>query len=276
MRKCLLGIVFIAGAVLAPISRAAEFAESVVAYTPGVGFATEFGTGLPFTISSSALGEPSRVTPGTFGGPVDPFNPPYLRDQLVSIGAGGSLTVHFANPIRNDAANPFGIDFTIFGNSGLTITNGDFSGGGITDGSMFGAAAFASTRISVSADNLEYFTLAPGLAPVFDGYFPTDGAGDFGMAVNPNAANEAALNGRGLAGLRAIYGGSAGGAGYDIGWAQNSAGNFVALNSISYIRVDVLSGAAEIDGFSVAPEPATWTLLALGGAAGWFFRKRRQ
>lgn len=40
---------------------------------------------------------------------------------LVSLGAfGGSLTVHFNNGIQNDPANPYGVDFTIYGNPTLT------------------------------------------------------------------------------------------------------------------------------------------------------------
>lgn len=257
---------------LAPASPAAEYANSVVSYNSGVGFATEFGTGLPFTIQSSALGEPSRVTPGEFGGPVDHFNPPYLRDQLLSVGAGGHLIVEFSNPIRNDASNPFGIDFLIHGNAGLTITNGDFTGGGITDGTMFGNANPGSTRVSVSADNVQYFTLSTSLAPVADGYFPTDGSGTFGLAVNPSKANEASLSGLGLPGLRELYAGSAGGTGFDIGWAQDGSGNFVTLESIRYIRIDVLSGSAEIDGVVAVPEPSA---LALLGVGAMFLRRRK-
>ena len=107
-----------------------------------------------YTNAAAALGSPSRQTVDpdpTFGGtfPVDPFSPPYLSSQVVSIGAGGSLTVHLDTPVVNDPAHPFGVDFIIFGNSGFVITNGNFSGGGITDGSLF-ANNSGSTRVSVS------------------------------------------------------------------------------------------------------------------------------
>src|SRR5687768_13257299 len=72
------------------------------------GFANNFlsynsGSGIPagYTNASSALGEPSRITPGQFGGPVDPFNPPYLSEQLVSVGAGGHLTLQFDTQVPN-------------------------------------------------------------------------------------------------------------------------------------------------------------------------------
>src|SRR5260370_19063098 len=115
-----------------------QFASTVISYNPGSGFTPGF------TNPIVALGEPSRVTPGTFGGPVDPFDPPYLPSQLVSIGAGGSLTVQFSKPVLTHPLNRFGIDFIIFGNAGFIITNAfdpstfDWIGTPATDGSLFG------------------------------------------------------------------------------------------------------------------------------------------
>jgi hypothetical protein len=233
--------------------QSANYAHAIIDYHPGAGFATEFGTGLGFTVPESALGEPSRLTVNphpVFGGTfaVDPFNPPYLRDQLVSIGEGGRLTVRFENPIWNDPANPFGLDFIIFGNAGFIISNGDFSGGGITDGSLFSANSGA-TRVSVSADNVTYFQLDPARAPLVDSLFPTDGSGDFSIPVNP-ALTGLDFAGLDLAGIRSHYQGSGGGAGFDLSWARDENGAAVDLPSIRFIRVDVLSGAAEIDGFA--------------------------
>ena len=241
---------------------ATGFADSVLSYNPGTGFAKEFGTGLGFTNLAAVLGEPSRVTPGQFGGPIDPFNPPYLRDQLLSIGTGGSLTIRMDAPILNSPGHPFGIDFIIFGNSGFTITNGDFSGGGITDGTLFGANAGA-TRVSVSADNVSFFQLTPSLTPGVDSYFPTDGAGDFSKPLNP-ALRGSDFSGKDLPGMRALYAGSGGGTGFDISWAQNANGQSANLSSISFIRVDVLGGAAEIDAIVAVPEPVPWMLGVLG------------
>jgi hypothetical protein len=40
---------------------------------------------------------------------------------MVSLGAfGGSITVYFAQGIQNDPANPYGVDFTIYGNPTMT------------------------------------------------------------------------------------------------------------------------------------------------------------
>ena len=56
--------------------------------------------------TGSILGPPSSVTQGEFGGPVTPFSPPYLLDQILSIGKGGQVTVKFDRPIRNESLNP--------------------------------------------------------------------------------------------------------------------------------------------------------------------------
>ena len=253
---------------------AAEYADSVVAYTAGA----LTGSAASFTNTSAALGEPSRVTPGQFGGPVDPFNSPYLASQLLSVGTGGSLTVRFNSPIQNDPSHRFGLDFMIFGNAGFVITNGDFSGGGITDGSLFGNNAGA-TRVSVSADGQNYFTLNPALAPVVDAMFPTDGNGDFSQPVDPHL-RATDFSGKDLAGLRALYAGSGGGTGFDLAWAQDGNGQPVTLANINFVRVDVLNGKSEIDGFATVagiaavPEPSTLA-LALLGAAGLIVARRR-
>ena len=255
----------LASSTLVSPANAAGFADAVISYTSGTGFATEFGTGLGFTNVAAALGEPSRLNPGPFGGPTDPFNPPFLRDQLLSIGTGGSLTVRFDSPIMNSPGNPFGLDFIIFGNSGFIITNGNFSGGGVTDGMLFGANS-GRTRVSVSADDVNYFPLSPSLAPTVDGHFPIDGSGDFLRPVNP-ALRGADFSGRDLAGIRSLYAGSGGGAGFDLSWARDASGRNADLASVSFVRVEVLNGASEIDAFAVVvPEPATWTLSALGVA----------
>ncbi|HSU55026.1 MAG TPA: hypothetical protein VLT36_13285 [Candidatus Dormibacteraeota bacterium] len=240
----------------------AQFADSVVSYTPGGGVSATF------TDPSRALGSPT----GFIGYQnADPFNPPYQSTDLVSVGAGGSITVQFDSPILNSPTHSFGIDFNIFGNSGFIITNGDFSGGGITDGSLF-ANNTGATRVWVSADNLTYYQLDPSRAPVVDGLAPTDASGDFSRPINP-ALTQADFAGKDLAGIRALYNGSGGGAGYDISWAQDGLGNSVLLPSISFVRVDVLSGKSEIDALAVVPEPSI-SCIALCGLLVGAARKR--
>ncbi len=267
------------GFLVAPRAMAQDrYASSVTSYTSGTGVAAGY------TDPSAALGEPSRVTPGAFGGPVDPFSAPYLGSQLVGLGTDGSLTVQFNTPIRNDSSHTYGLDFQVFGNSFFVVTNGfdaDFNyiGTPATDGSVFGAGA-ADARISVSADGVHFFTLNPALAPELKNLFPSDGSGDFSKPVNPAAGN-AAFAGLTLDGIRAVYSGSGGGAGFDLAWAQDSGGHAVNLDQASYVRIEVTRGKLQIDGFSLVgpltsvPEPSVWALGALGLIPMlWASRKR--
>ena len=251
----------------------AQFASSVVSYNSGVGFQAGY------TTASTALGEPSRVTPGLYGGPVDPFNSAYLSSQVVSIGAGGSLTLQFASPILNNPANAFGRDFNIFGNAGFVITNEysletfDWVGAPATDGSLYGSDA-TSTRVSVSSDGVNFYTLNPAFAPLVDSLFPTDGIGDFGLPLHPSL-NAASFAGKTLTDIRALYNGSGGGASYDISWAQDGLGASVALTSIEFVRVEVLAGNAEIDGIVAVPEPTSLSMAVIGAAALMFARRKK-
>jgi hypothetical protein len=97
----------------------------------------------------------------------------------------------------------------------------------------------------------------------------------FGLPVNP-ALNNASFNGKDLAGIRALYAGSAGGTGYDLAWARDGQGGFVKIDEINYVRVDVLNGNSEFAGFATAvPEPASLTLGAFALAAALVCRRRK-
>src|SRR5687767_15733190 len=134
---------------LAASVQGANFADSVISYDPGTGYS------LRYTNVDSVSGEPSRTNP--FGETTDPFNPAYGTSQILSIGAGGSLTVQFQQPVLNHPNNIFGVDFTIFGNSGFIITNAfdpatfEWIGTPATDGSLFGQNN-GTTRVLVSRD----------------------------------------------------------------------------------------------------------------------------
>jgi hypothetical protein len=223
--------------------QASEFADAVVSYDPGVGFVTGY------TDPSVALGEPSRINP--FGEPTDAFDPPYGTNQIVSLGAGGSLIVEFKTPILNHPNNLYGLDFTIFGNAGFIITNDfDFTtfewiGTPATDGSLF-AQSTGATRVSVSRDGNSYFTLnSPDVRPV-DNLFPCDAAGGVHIPVPPTVT-QGDFAGATLETIRALYNGSAGGTSFDISWAQDQWGNSVFLPEIRFVRIEVLSGKAEVD-----------------------------
>jgi hypothetical protein len=256
----------LASVILTHGAQAASYATSVVDYSPGA----LSGSVTSYTNASSFVGSPATENPGYPPGspsdPVTPFNGPYLTSQIAALGAGGSLTVYFADPIRNDPANPFGRDFIVYGAVALNDANWP---NGVSDGTFFGDLG-GVTRISVSADGQTFYTLDPNQAPLTEAGLPTDSAGTFGLTANPSL-QPANFNGMSLSQIRALYAGSAGGTSYDLAWAQNALGQPVNLSSVNYVRVDMLSGQTKIDAIAAVPEPSVWALglAGLAGLIGW-------
>ena len=266
MKKKMFVSLALAGLFAIPTLTRAQFASGVHDYTEGSGVQSGYND------PTAALGAPSTETMDPIYGnsPVDPFDAPYLSSQIVGVGTGGSLTLQFAAPIQNNPGHPFGLDFIIFGHAGFIE---DFSTGTVVDGSLYTGGS-SDVRVSVSADGTTFYTLNPALTPQVDGLFPTDGSGNPFLPVNP-ALTPADFAGLDLAGIRALYNGSAGGAGFSLAWAMDSNGQSVSLSSVDYVRLEVLNDGtpAYIDAISVVPEPATWT-LTLTGAGLFLFRRR--
>ncbi len=238
---------------------ATSFATEVIAYVPGTNASGSHR--IPLT----ALGEPSRTTGS---GNVTPFEAPFLASEIVSIGAGGSLTIRMGGLVEDDSANPFGIDLLIFGNAffGRTV-----------DGRASGSVFREPARIAVSQDGLTFVEIPNIFA---DDLFPTNGwqdeAGtiptDFGRPVDPSlTAGDFA--GHDFAGIAALYAGSGGGTGVDLA--------SVGLPWIEFVRVSQPAGdtwSAEIDAFAdvvAVPEPATGMLLSVALGALAFGCRRR-
>ena len=82
----------------------------------------------------------------------------------------------------------------------------------------------------------------------------------------------------GLAKLKELYGGSAGGTGFDLDWATDADGEPVSLGQAQFVRLEVLSGRAEIDALSdVRPKtaPLGWHYESFATnplANGWMLR----
>lgn len=249
-------------AVAAGAVRAGPYAAAVVSYDAGTGAAAGYDD--PNTV----IGPPERFTgEGVWPGDVTLFNPPWGTDEIVSIGEGGSLVVEFDHQVTDDAANPYGVDLLVFGNTGFVDAGGAASG-------LFGSGPGG---VRVSQDNALWHDL-PGVE--VDSLWPTQGYTD---SSGPYAADGTTPSdatkpvnpslewvGKTFADLLAAYDGSAGGTGIDIGPT--------GLPWIRYVEISVPAGAgqaAEIDALAdVAPEPATLGLLALGAAA--MLRRRRR
>jgi hypothetical protein len=253
-------------AALAPEAHA-RYADTVVGYAWGGG---EPGYNNP----AAALGSPERMTgEGVWPGQVDPFNPPWLASEIVSIGpAGGYLTLGFSRPVRSDRGDGYAADLIVFGN---TFFYGDFSVWPPANEDPARAAAEPG-RIQVSPDGLEWFDI-PGNAA--DGLWPTLGYVDSDAGASPGAVPTnfwqpmnpalalADFDGISYAAMLALYGTSGGGAAVDIADAVDAGGLPANLASISFIRFSVPEGAdytIEIDAVSVVPEPATLALVVGG------------
>jgi len=232
------------------------------------------GGGDGFDDPTTVLGSPERFTgEGVFPSVVSPFSPPFGTDEIVSIGAGGFITVAFDQPVLNDSLNPYGIDLIVFSNTGFIDQN--FPNGVV--GGVFGNDG---GTIEVSADGVDWRLIenvpANGLFPSL-GYLdsgpydetPGDVPSDFTRPVDPSLTLEDFM-GLPYEEVLALYDGSGGGTGVDIG--------SVGLEEIRFVRI-AYSGNEniEIDGFSdvaAVPGPGALAILGLAGAAGRGRRRR--
>lgn len=243
------------------------WADAVVSYDAGTNAQPGFTN--PFT----ALGRPERFTGEALGfpGSVTPFASAFGTDEIVSVGAGGHLTLRFDTAVTDDASNDFGIDLILYGNSFFNVDD-FFSPNPV----VTGTAADGGT-IELSADGINWVTV-PGLDA--DGALPTLGyadetnpfggpagaiATDFRRAVDPSFDPVGLTFSEIVAG----YNGAAGGTGIDIG--------ALGLSSVSFIRISNPFDATaniEIDAVVDAiPSPGSITLLL--GAPLLAGRRRR-
>ena len=263
MRAIALTVVVLSS--LAPSALASSFATEVVSYTAGSNVTAGY------TDPNAALGSPARTTgSGPFDGSLTPFNAPYQSSDIVSIGAGGQLTVRFDHPVADDSANPYGIDLIVYGNAFLGI---DFNTG-LADGTIFAEPA----HVAVSQDGVTWFTAsvtADGMFPTLaysdvtdpfgsDGSIPTS----YTKPVNP-ALGLADFAGKTTAEIAALYAGAGGGAGIDL--------SALGLPWIQYVRVFQDAGdayASDVDAFAAVPEPGAAGLVALGALGLTWSRAR--
>ncbi|MHC5024747.1 MAG: hypothetical protein ACYTGG_12725 [Planctomycetota bacterium] len=238
-------------ATLSPAPRVAGdvFAAEVVSYAAGT------NPTVGYTDPAVALGPPERFSgEGVFPGVVSVFNPAWRPDEIVSIGAGGHLVLHFTEPVTDDPDNLYGIDLIIFGNAGLADD-------AFPDGICGSPCVLFSDggSIAVSADGQDWIDV-PGLEA--DGLFPTQGyldvadpyaaapgivESDFTRPVDPRLGLDD-LDGLAYDDILALYRGSGGGVGVDL------AGT--GLGTVSYVRITAAADAfdaPEIDAVADVP-----------------------
>ncbi|MEZ6098857.1 MAG: PEP-CTERM sorting domain-containing protein [Pirellulaceae bacterium] len=254
----------------------AGWAEQVVRYDPG-------STPAPgFSDPTAALGQPTRFTGvGIFPAAVQPFNPPWLGSELVSLGEGAELVLrlsHFAIP------DPDGPELGLFANAGLLDADNDFANPGATASGLpvqqFGVD---TVIVDVSANGSDWVALGEivadvptlGYLDVVDvtaqnpGDLLTDFSLPFGFSVNdfaglPLASDQGAS-------ILSLYGDSGGGTWIDI--------SDTGLSKVGYLRFRVADDGDvatalnfELDAVtishvavgSVVPEPATIVMYFLG------------
>ncbi len=264
-----------------------DFATAWVDYQPS-GMMNDWLNGIPFNDPNAALGRPTVDTTGddwsiplNASAPVVPVYPAFRQFETVFLGEGGSITLAFSHPVRDDERNPYGFDFLVFGNAPQTLAagqnwdNGDpaevivgDSGGsepGIVSVSQDGATWYSFTSDpSFMADDPNFIKLPPDAedGPFCDGFAPTLGRvydpchadasiGEWNLwwaepanptlPVDPNLSFEA-LAGRSVARVAQTYGDSAGGTGYDIARLDLPLDLQTQRKWFRYVRIDDAPG----------------------------------
>lgn len=233
-----------------PLGSDSPFATEVVDFESGKGAVPGYDQ------PEASLGEPTRTTGGSFlTEAVTPFQPPWLPNEIVSLGVGGFITVAFDHDVIDAPGNPHGIDLLVFGNAFCTdpsnpagICGGMYSEGG---------------SIEVSLDGVDW-RLVPGVSA--DGIFPTIGwldAGpydtapgleptDFTRPVDPAMAS--LITGRTHPEILEMYEGSGGGVGIDLATVDLPAIRFVRISNDGDDFTPEIDAVADVASASPSPD----------------------
>jgi hypothetical protein len=238
-----------AGSLYAYEYNANDFATEVVSYIQGTGVGWDVVSLELYNNPLCALGGPTVETtasngeiPGTVSVPINPVHPAWRSYEVVTIGRGGELIVKFNHPVANDAGNPYGIDFIVFGNARMHMADGA-SWNATSDpeivemtGTMFAEPGL----VSVSQDGITWYVYDDVNTPRADSFAPTASYrwDDFNNVwterldptrpIDPNL-QPADMTEKTVAEGLAMYGDSAGGAGFDI--------DKLGLDWIQYVRI---------------------------------------
>jgi len=283
--------------ILYAYSTSSDFATEVVEYVEGTAVGTDYVSGDPYNDPATALGRPTVDTTGyptTETNPVVPVNSAWRSYEIVTVGTGGRLILKMDHQVWNDANNPFGTDFIVFGNSCQAVAGGAYWENGDPNLTTAAAGTIGAEPgiVSVSQDGVTWYTFssgpradthAPTLGRVYEDAAPWWGEPtDATLALDP-AFDAAAFAGMTVAGIAQAYGRSAGGTGFDVGahaieWFRYvkieddpGSGATTEVDSVADARVsrDVTAPGA-VTGLSLAPAQGRVDLLWTNPAAGDF------
>ncbi|MEI9898520.1 MAG: PEP-CTERM sorting domain-containing protein [Chthoniobacter sp.] len=140
-----------------------------------------------------------------------------------------------------------------------------------------GCFGHSGLTVWVSQDNVTYYQLAVPHGYGADDWLPEQGSGNPLLPVDPQFTISSFV-GLNQAQALSLYNGSAGGASFSLGWAEDSGGNPVNLTSASYIEIQGTSGFGYVDAVSrvqSVPEPSGLGLLLAGIGMVGFYRRHR-
>lgn len=250
------------------------FAESPYGFEVVASMTTATGN---FKKRENVLGHPTMYMSGTWGGPITPANPAWMANELLTLKSDGDdedaeigdddgpgyVTIKFDHDVIDDPANPFGLDFIVFGNAMCTLTSSDYiyESGDPRGQKCKGTGNPEGTKVEVSQDGKTWYTsdvwgYSDAFAPTLGYLYEPDKADPLLFAgnkywgraasatrpVNPNVdfTNTANLS---VADVCNYYNGSAGGRGYDLALAKDESGNELpAKNGRKWIRYVRISG----------------------------------
>lgn len=246
---------------LAPRLANAQFAVEVVSYDSGTTVAREFGTNLPYDLTATALGEPSRfISDPFFPSIVSPFSAPYQRTQLLSVGENGHATLRLSNYA---VAQPGGHEIGVFAHAFLIDSAYPAGDTGAT------AAAFGvdSAVVELSADGASWVSLGEisfanptnGYTDVIDPYAPSPGSvlADFQQPFTGSLSSFDGLKfyDAGATDILEVLAGSGGGT-----WLTIPAG----LAQVGFIRFSVADDGRDLIGLNFELDAVSVSHAALG------------
>lgn len=244
--------------------------------------------------ATNVLGHPTMYMSGAWGGPITPANPAWMAGELFTMKTDGDdedaeigdedgpgfVTIGFDHDVMDDPANPFGLDFIVFGNAMCVLTSSDYiyESGDPRGQKCKGTGNVEETKVEVSQDGRTWYSSpewgpSDAFAPTLGYLYEPDGADPllfsgnryWGRAahatrpVNPSVDFSDTAN-RSVADVCNFYNGSAGGRGYDLAKAVDGEGNPLPMKNgrkwIRYVRVSgvYISDTGEGDSGFTEPE----------------------